>query len=174
MGSLKLVFVHRRSFLTDLFGAHSGYLIHSFLSPLTNTRTDTYGTDRTLFLLRILRAIRAIWPEEKPIWVRLSCTDYMEHSGEKSWTVEDSVELCKVMKKEGLADLIDCSGGGLVSGQKIPLKPGYQVGLFGGIYQMHLTELPPKRTHRSPSPLPSTPPSPPHPAHTQHSSPPSA
>lgn len=119
--------------------AYSGYLLHEFLSPLSNTRTDAYGgslENRSLILLRTLRRLRdssnPAWPTNKTIWVRLSCTDYMESSGKASLTLDETVAICKMIKKEGLAELIDCSGGGLHAEQKIAVGPGYQVGCFEG------------------------------------------
>lgn len=108
----------------EIHGAH-GYLIHEFLSPLSNHRTDQYGgsfDNRARFLLEITRRIRAIWPDHLPLTVRLSCTDWAEGG----WEVEQTVELCKRLKAEGV-DLIDCSTGGLVPHAKIPVGPGYQV-----------------------------------------------
>jgi len=108
----------------EIHGAH-GYLIHEFLSPLSNHRTDQYGgsfDNRARFLLEITRRIRAIWPDHLPLTVRLSCTDWAEGG----WEVEQTIELCKRLKAEGV-DLIDCSTGGLVPHAKIPVGPGYQV-----------------------------------------------
>ena len=108
----------------EIHGAH-GYLIHEFLSPLSNHRTDQYGgsfDNRTRFLLEMTRRIRAIWPDHLPLTVRLSCTDWAEGG----WEIEQTVELCKRLKSEGV-DLIDCSTGGLVPHAKIPVGPGYQV-----------------------------------------------
>ncbi len=108
----------------EIHGAH-GYLIHEFLSPLSNQRTDQYGgsfDNRARFLLEITRRIRAIWPDRLPLTVRLSCTDWAEGG----WEIEQTVELAKRLKAEGV-DLIDCSTGGLVAHAKIPVGPGYQV-----------------------------------------------
>ncbi len=108
----------------ELHGAH-GYLLHEFLSPLSNTRTDHYGggfENRIRFMLETTRAVRAVWPERKPLTVRLSCTDWTEGG----WTLEETVELSRRLKDEGV-DLIDCSTGGNVPHARIPVGAGYQV-----------------------------------------------
>jgi 2,4-dienoyl-CoA reductase-like NADH-dependent reductase (Old Yellow Enzyme family) len=108
----------------ELHFAH-GYLGHSFLSPLMNTRSDEYGgsfENRVRFLLETVRAVRLVLPEETPLLVRLSGTDWAEGG----WTIEDSVEASKLMKAEGV-DLIDCSTGGATRNAPIPVGPGYQV-----------------------------------------------
>jgi 2,4-dienoyl-CoA reductase-like NADH-dependent reductase (Old Yellow Enzyme family) len=108
----------------ELHGAH-GYLAHQFLSPKSNLRTDRYGgsfENRVRFLLETTRAVRGVWPENLPLTVRLSCTDWVEGG----WTIEESVELARRLKAEGV-DLIDCSSGGAVADAKIPVGPGYQV-----------------------------------------------
>jgi 2,4-dienoyl-CoA reductase-like NADH-dependent reductase (Old Yellow Enzyme family) len=110
--------------MLELHAAH-GYLIHEFLTPLANRRTDEYGgsfENRTRLALRVARAVRQAWPERKPLWVRLSCTDWVEGG----WDLEQSVELARLLHKEGV-DTIDCSSGGADLRQKIPLAPGYQV-----------------------------------------------
>ena len=110
--------------LVELHAAH-GYLAHSFLSPLSNTRTDAYGgsfENRVRFLIETTRAMKSAWDENLPFAVRLSCSDWTEGG----WTIEESVELSRLLKAEGV-DLIDCSSGGGVSGAKIPVGPGYQV-----------------------------------------------
>jgi 2,4-dienoyl-CoA reductase-like NADH-dependent reductase (Old Yellow Enzyme family) len=112
--------------LVELHAAH-GYLAHSFLSPLSNRRTDSYGgtfENRFRFVLEALRAIRSAWPDDRPVLVRLSCTDWAEGG----WTLEDSVSLARSLKEEG-ADLVDCSSGGLVPDAKVAVGPGYQVPL---------------------------------------------
>lgn len=96
----------------EIHGAH-GYLINSFLSPLTNLRTDKYGQDRALFLLQIVERVRAYWPLDKPLFIRLSCSD----QAVGGITIADTVQLCARLKKAGV-DLIDCSSGGLV-----PIQP---------------------------------------------------
>ena len=108
----------------ELHAAH-GYLLHEFLSPLSNTRTDNYGgafDNRIRFLLETIRAVRQVWPDVKPLAVRLSCTDWTPGG----WTGEDSVELSRRMKTEGV-DLVDCSTGGNVPNAQIPVGAGYQV-----------------------------------------------
>jgi 2,4-dienoyl-CoA reductase-like NADH-dependent reductase (Old Yellow Enzyme family) len=109
-----------------LHSAH-GYLSHSFLSPISNQRNDAYGGDlngRMRFLMETLDAIRAEWPADLPLWVRLSCTDYMPGG----LTIDDIVEVAKRLAARGDVDLIDCSSGGVSNEQKIPsLHPGYQV-----------------------------------------------
>jgi 2,4-dienoyl-CoA reductase-like NADH-dependent reductase (Old Yellow Enzyme family) len=109
----------------ELHGAH-GYLVSEFLSPIANRRTDRYGgsfENRIRFLLEVIEAVRAEWPDEKPLFVRLSCTDYMEGG----WGLEDSVRLAQVLKAGGKVDLIDCSSGGVDPRQKMAVHPGYQV-----------------------------------------------
>jgi 2,4-dienoyl-CoA reductase-like NADH-dependent reductase (Old Yellow Enzyme family) len=107
----------------ELHAAH-GYLLHEFLSPLSNQRGDRYGgsfDNRIRALLETVRAVRAKWPERLPLFVRISATDYAQGG----WDVEQSVELAKRLGPEGV-DLIDCSSGGLVPGVKISAGPGYQ------------------------------------------------
>jgi len=108
----------------EIHSAH-GYLSHEFLSPLSNQRTDAYGgsfDNRIRFLLETVRGVRSVWPERLPLTVRLSCTDWAPGG----WDIEQSVELARRLKAEGV-DLIDCSSGGLVHHAKIPVGPGYQV-----------------------------------------------
>ena len=108
----------------ELHAAH-GYLMHEFLSPLSNQRTDEYGgpfENRVRFVLETTHAVRAVWPDHKPLTVRLSCTDWTEGG----WTGDDSVALAKLLKAEGV-DLIDCSTGGNVPHAEIPVGAGYQV-----------------------------------------------
>lgn len=110
--------------LLEVHAAH-GYLLHSFHSPLSNTRTDAYGGDldgRTRFTREVIRAIREVWPDELPLAVRLSVTDWQEGG----WTVDESVELSRRLADDG-ADLIDCSSGGLVPGGRGPQEAGFQV-----------------------------------------------
>lgn len=109
----------------ELHGAH-GYLISSFLSPITNRRNDRYGgsfENRIRFLLEIVDAVRTEWPQDKPLFVRISCTDWMEGG----WGIEDSVKLAQLLKAGGKVDLIDCSSGGVDPRQKLTVFPGYQV-----------------------------------------------
>ncbi len=108
----------------EMHAAH-GYLMHEFLSPLSNHRTDEYGgtfENRVRFILEATRAVRAVWPDHKPLTVRLSCTDWTAGG----WTSDDSVALAKLLKSEGV-DLIDCSTGGNVPNAQIPVGAGYQV-----------------------------------------------
>lgn len=110
--------------LIELHAAH-GYLLHSFLSPISNLRNDEYGgsfDNRVRLLVETTRLVRSVWPATKPLLVRLSCTDWVEGG----WSIEDSVALAHLLKREGV-DLIDCSSGGSSPIQKIPLEPGYQV-----------------------------------------------
>jgi 2,4-dienoyl-CoA reductase-like NADH-dependent reductase (Old Yellow Enzyme family) len=108
----------------ELHGAH-GYLIHSFLSPLSNQRKDSYGgsfSNRTRFLKEIVDAVKKVWPSTLPLTVRFSCSDYTPGG----WTIEDSVALAKELKILEV-DLIDCSSGGNVMGAKIAVGANYQV-----------------------------------------------
>jgi 2,4-dienoyl-CoA reductase-like NADH-dependent reductase (Old Yellow Enzyme family) len=108
----------------EIHMAH-GYLAHEFLSPLSNRRTDLYGGDlenRMRFPLEVAKKVREIWPENLPLFVRISCTDWMEGG----WELVQSVELCRRLK-EMAVDLIDCSSGGLVPRARIPVGPGFQV-----------------------------------------------
>ncbi len=108
----------------ELHAAH-GYLFNSFLSPLTNLRTDEYGgsfENRIRLLLETTRAVRKVWPENLPLAVRISAIDWMPGG----WQIEDSIALAKLLKAEGV-DLMDCSSGGLVPEAKIKVEPGYQV-----------------------------------------------
>jgi 2,4-dienoyl-CoA reductase-like NADH-dependent reductase (Old Yellow Enzyme family) len=111
----------------ELHAAH-GYLLHEFLSPITNLRTDEYGgsfENRSRFLLDVTRAVRRVWPDHLPLFVRLSVTDAMEWKNVESWTLEQSMELARLLKSEGV-DVIDCSSGGLTPEQKITGGAGYQ------------------------------------------------
>ena len=110
----------------ELHGAH-GYLMHSFASPLSNQRTDQYGgsfENRTRFTLETTRIVRTVWPDNLPLAVRLSCSDWVEGG----WTLDDSIALAKLLKNEGV-DLIDCSSGFGSSGVRYPFGPGWQVPL---------------------------------------------
>ena len=110
--------------IIEIHSAH-GYLIHEFLSPITNKRTDEYGgtfENRTRFLRETIETIRRVWPDRLPLFLRISSTDWVEGG----WTPEDSVALARMVKQLGV-DLIDCSSGGIAPGVKIPLGPGYQV-----------------------------------------------
>lgn len=110
--------------VVEIHGAH-GYLLHQFLSPLSNFRTDEYGgsfENRIRLLLEVLEAVQSEWPSDLPIFVRISATDWADGG----WNIEESVQLSKILKEKGV-DLIDVSSGGLVSHQQIPLGPNYQV-----------------------------------------------
>jgi 2,4-dienoyl-CoA reductase-like NADH-dependent reductase (Old Yellow Enzyme family) len=110
--------------VAEIHAAH-GYLIHEFLSPLINTRTDEYGgsyDNRVRFCLEVVDAVRSVWPESLPVFVRISATDWKEGG----WDVEQSVELARRFRDRGV-DLVDCSSGGAVADAKITLGPGYQV-----------------------------------------------
>jgi 2,4-dienoyl-CoA reductase-like NADH-dependent reductase (Old Yellow Enzyme family) len=110
--------------VVEIHAAH-GYLLHEFLSPLSNTRTDDYGgsfDNRIRFCLEVVDAVRAVWPERLPVFMRISATDWTEGG----WDVEQSIELARRVKARGV-DLIDCSSGGNVAAAKIPVGPGYQV-----------------------------------------------
>jgi 2,4-dienoyl-CoA reductase-like NADH-dependent reductase (Old Yellow Enzyme family) len=108
----------------EIHAAH-GYLFHQFLSPLTNKRTDQYGgsfENRIRVLLETIATVQEVWSAENPLFVRISATDWADGG----WTSEESVSLSKILKEKGI-DLIDCSSGGLVPYQKIPVFAGYQV-----------------------------------------------
>jgi 2,4-dienoyl-CoA reductase-like NADH-dependent reductase (Old Yellow Enzyme family) len=110
--------------LIELHGAH-GYLLHQFLSPLSNHRTDEYGgsfENRTRLVREVITAVREVWPEHLPLWLRVSATDWSDGG----WDVEQTVQLAREVKSMGV-DLIDVSSGGLIPHVKIPLSPGYQV-----------------------------------------------
>ncbi len=108
----------------EIHMAH-GYLMHEFLSPLSNRRTDEFGgafDNRVRLPLRVAAALREIWPANRPVFVRISCTDWVEGG----WDLEQSIEFCRKLKEIGI-DLIDCSSGALVPYAKIPAGPGFQV-----------------------------------------------
>jgi 2,4-dienoyl-CoA reductase-like NADH-dependent reductase (Old Yellow Enzyme family) len=108
----------------EIHAAH-GYLLHSFLSPLSNRRRDEYGgsfQNRTRFLRETVEAVRAVWPEKYPLFVRISATDWTKGG----WTGDDSVALAQDLKSLGV-DLIDCSSGGNLPNARIAVGPGYQV-----------------------------------------------
>ncbi len=108
----------------ELHAAH-GYLLHQFLSPLSNERTDQYGgsfENRIRLLLEVTAEVQEIWPKDLPLFVRISATDWADGG----WNPEESVKLSAILKEKGV-DLIDCSTGGLVSWQKIPVGPGFQI-----------------------------------------------
>ncbi len=108
----------------EIHAAH-GYLLNEFLSPLSNQRTDSYGgsfENRTRFLREVVTAVRGVWPQHLPLFLRVSASDWAEGG----WTIEDSVALAPIVKALGV-DLIDCSSGGLVPDSKMQIGPGYQV-----------------------------------------------
>lgn len=108
----------------ELHNAH-GYLLHEFLSPLSNHRTDRYGgsfENRTRLTLEVVAAIRRVIPDSMPLLVRISSTDWLEGG----WDLDQSIELARALKPLGV-DLMDCSSGALVPYAKIPISPGYQV-----------------------------------------------
>jgi 2,4-dienoyl-CoA reductase-like NADH-dependent reductase (Old Yellow Enzyme family) len=108
----------------ELHGAH-GYLLHQFFSPLSNKRTDEYGgsfENRIRLLLEVVDSVKEVWPQDLPLFVRISATDWTADG----WTPEESVELARALKQKGV-DLVDCSSGGNVPHAKIPVRPGYQV-----------------------------------------------
>lgn len=110
--------------VVEIHAAH-GYLLHQFLSPLSNHRSDSYGgnlENRSRLLLRVTKAVRAIWPESLPLFVRISATDWVDGG----WDISQSVELSRQLKSLGV-DLVDVSSGGAVAAAKIPVGPGYQV-----------------------------------------------
>jgi 2,4-dienoyl-CoA reductase-like NADH-dependent reductase (Old Yellow Enzyme family) len=110
--------------LVEIHGAH-GYLIHEFLSPLTNRRTDEYGgsfENRIRLAMEVTEAVRATWPADLPLLLRISATDWAEGG----WDIEEAVQLARRVRDLGI-DLVDCSSGGAVAHQKIALGPGYQV-----------------------------------------------
>jgi 2,4-dienoyl-CoA reductase-like NADH-dependent reductase (Old Yellow Enzyme family) len=115
----------------EIHSAH-GYLLHEFLSPLSNQRTDAYGgsfENRTRLLLEVVDAVRSVWPATLPLFVRISSTDWAETlpaPAESGWTIEDSVRLASRLRDHGV-DLVDCSSGGNIPNAKIPVGPGYQV-----------------------------------------------
>ncbi len=108
--------------LIELHGGH-GYLIHQFLSPLSNRRTDEYGgslENRMRFPLQVFAAMRAVWPSDRPMGARISAADWVDGG----WDIDETVVLARELKKLG-CDYVDCSSGGLDPGQKVPFAPGY-------------------------------------------------
>ncbi|MBT2442020.1 NADH:flavin oxidoreductase/NADH oxidase [Streptomyces sp. ISL-36] len=109
----------------EVHGAH-GYLIGEFLSPHSNRRTDAYGgsfENRTRLALEVVDAVRAVWPEELPVFFRISATDWLEEQG---WTVDETVRFAGLLREHGV-DLLDVSSGGNGGPARIPVGPGYQV-----------------------------------------------
>jgi 2,4-dienoyl-CoA reductase-like NADH-dependent reductase (Old Yellow Enzyme family) len=116
----------------ELHSAH-GYLLHEFLSPLSNHRADPYGgslANRARLLIDVVDAVRSVWPERLPLFVRISATDWAEGG----WDIDESVQLAGLLREHGV-DLVDCSSGGLVPDAKVPVAPGYQVGFAARIRQ---------------------------------------
>ncbi|MBX9363191.1 NADH:flavin oxidoreductase/NADH oxidase [Streptomyces sp. WAC04114] len=111
--------------VAEIHGAH-GYLINEFLSPHSNHRTDAYGgsyENRTRFALEVVDAVREVWPDDKPLFFRISATEWLEDGG---WTADDTVRFAADLRSHGI-DLLDVSTGGNASGVRIPTGPGYQV-----------------------------------------------
>jgi len=111
--------------VVELHAAH-GYLLHEFLSPLSNARTDRYGgplESRARLLREVVEAVRGVWPSHLPLFVRISATDWVEGG----WDIDESVALARELAPLGV-DLVDCSSGGLVAHARIPVAPGYNVG----------------------------------------------
>jgi 2,4-dienoyl-CoA reductase-like NADH-dependent reductase (Old Yellow Enzyme family) len=118
--------------LIEVHGAH-GYLLHQFMSPLSNHRTDEYGgsfENRTRIVREVIAAVREVWPAELPLWLRISATD----CADGGWNIEESVRLGRELNAWGV-DLVDVSSGGLVPHVKIPVAPGYQVPFAARIRQ---------------------------------------
>jgi 2,4-dienoyl-CoA reductase-like NADH-dependent reductase (Old Yellow Enzyme family) len=110
--------------VVEIHAAH-GYLLHAFLSPLSNARQDEYGgtfANRVRLLLEVVDRVRGVWPDSAPLFVRISSTDWHE----SGWSIDDSVALARLLRDRGV-DVIDCSSGGNVAGVRIPVGPGYQV-----------------------------------------------
>ncbi|AXI78583.1 NADH:flavin oxidoreductase/NADH oxidase [Peterkaempfera bronchialis] len=117
--------------VVEVHGAH-GYLVHSFLSPYANHRTDSYGgtpQNRMRFALEVVEAVRAVWPDELPLFFRTSATDWLSGDTDdqrEGWTGEDTVLLAKELQARGV-DLLDVSTGGIAPDARIPVAPGFQV-----------------------------------------------
>jgi 2,4-dienoyl-CoA reductase-like NADH-dependent reductase (Old Yellow Enzyme family) len=114
--------------LIELHAAH-GYLLHQFLSPLSNRREDGYGGSfdhRIRLTCEVVAAVREVWPDQLPLWLRLSATDWAPEQGPHGWDIAQSVQLARELRPLGV-DLIDVSSGGRLPHAKIPLGPGYQV-----------------------------------------------
>ena len=110
--------------IVELHGAH-GYLLHEFLSPVSNRRDDRYGgsfENRVRLLFEVVEAVRSVWPDCLPLFVRVSATDWVEGG----WDVEQTVALARLLRTRGV-DLVDCSSGGNVATARIPMRPGYQI-----------------------------------------------
>lgn len=114
----------------EIHAAH-GYLLHEFLSPLSNRRDDEFGgsfDNRVRFPLAVAARVREVWPASRPVFVRISATDWVEGG----WTLPESIEFARLLKHAGI-DLVDCSSGGLVPAASIPIGPGYQTPLSAAI-----------------------------------------
>ena len=110
--------------VVEIHAAH-GYLIHQFLSPLSNHRTDEYGgsfDNRIRLLLEIVKVVQTVWPKNLPLFVRISATDWVENG----WDINEAIQLASILKINGV-DLIECSSGGMIPDAKIPFGPGCQV-----------------------------------------------
>ena len=108
----------------EIHAAH-GYLLHEFFSPLSNQRQDEYGgsfENRIRILLEVVDAVKEVWPKELPLFIRISASDWTEGG----WTLEESIQLTRILQTKGV-DLIDCSSGGNIPHAKITVGPGYQV-----------------------------------------------
>ncbi|WP_424215089.1 NADH:flavin oxidoreductase/NADH oxidase [Streptomyces sp. BI20] len=124
--------------VVEVHGAH-GYLIGQFLSPHSNRRTDRYGgsfENRIRFAVEVVDAVRAVWPEDLPVFFRISATDWLDEEG---WTEDDTVRLAPILREHGV-DLLDVSTGGLAPRVRIPVFPGYQVSFAARVQRE--TELP--------------------------------
>src|SRR6185312_3409668 len=118
--------------IVEIHAAH-GYLLHQFLSPLSNHRDDAYGGSfdhRSRIVREVIAAVREVWPEELPLWMRISATDWVDGG----WDIAESVELARMARESGI-DLIDVSSGGLSPQQQIPVAPNYQVPFAARIRQ---------------------------------------
>lgn len=118
--------------IIEIHAAH-GYLLHQFLSPLSNHRQDSYGgsfENRTRLLLQVVEAVRGVLPDELPLWVRLSATDWVEGG----WNLAQTIEVSRLLRGLGV-DLIDVSSGGSVPDAEIPTGPGYQTGFSARVRQ---------------------------------------
>jgi len=110
--------------IVELHAAH-GYLLHEFLSPLSNHRNDRYGgsfENRARLVVEVVNAVRSVWPERLPLFLRISATDWAENG----WDIDQSIELARLIHPLGI-DMIDCSSGAIIPHVKIPVKPGFQV-----------------------------------------------
>jgi len=116
--------------IIEIHSAH-GYLLQEFLSPVSNHRTDEYGgsfENRIRLLLQVIEGVKTVWPENNPLFVRISTTEWQEGA----WTIEDSIKLAGMLLHAGI-DLIDCSSGGNIHDATIPFAPEYQVGLSDSV-----------------------------------------